>query len=210
MPCRISGRKSPPVANPTCIGHGNAQVGRVNITFSQRKATRRDQPRPVAENMFGEEMKPLRKWRIVALLIGLLAVGWLSMSSVTIGSRIKSVFPGATPYVNRFNSDDVLYDDLLRLVIPSYFRVGEQMGLDLIDAPERLDLEAKFSELEGICFTGVKFVRCRIVRLPAEARGLMLFDSCDFSELPPEQRALLRAYDQGNPAYKDTFAYGTI
>lgn len=155
-------------------------------------------------------MKRPRKWQIVILFTGILTLSWVVFSSQTVGTRIKKAFPGSAPQVSRFNSDDIYYDDLIRIVVPSFFRQGEQMGMELTDAAEPLDLEARFSQLNGIHFTGVRFVRCKIIRLPEQPRGLMLFDDCDFSELSINQKNLLRPYDSGNPKYKGTFAYDTV
>jgi len=155
-------------------------------------------------------MKKPRVWHLGALFTALVVTSWWGFTSQTIGTRITAVFPGSKPQVQRLNSDDIFYDDFVRLVVPTFFRKNEQMGLELVDAKEPLDLAKRFSRLRGIHFTGVRFTRCKITSLPETAKGLMIFEDCDFSELPEEQRNWLRPYDQSNPFYAKTLAYGTI
>ena len=126
--------------------------------------------------------------------------GWLGwrLTSYNAGPQIRQVFPGARPYFDPVYSPEPTISATIRGLTGSYFGMDESLGFSLIDAAEPLDLQARFSRLSHVKFFSVHFTRCKIINLcPAASRGFpsfIVFDDCDFSDLPPEQRSLLRPY----------------
>jgi hypothetical protein len=126
--------------------------------------------------------------------------------------QIRHTFPGAEPYFNPFNSPDPTVSQFIRLAVPTYLRADEPIAFALTDCPDVLDLEQRFSRLSHLRINAAHLTRCRITNLcPTSERGFpsyLIFDDCDFSVLPAEQRALLGPYDPTNPAASKQFIIG--
>lgn len=141
-----------------------------------------------------------RKRFIVSLIVVLLFGGWLAwrVAYYNAGPEIRRTFPGARPYFDPVNSPDPTISASIRGVMPSYFGRDESLGFSLIDSSEPLDLQARFSRLSHLKLFSIHFTRCRITNLcPPASRGFpsfIVFEDCDFSDLPPGQRSLLRPY----------------
>ena len=151
------------------------------------------------------------------LLLSVLVVcGVLSLrfTSGSAGWQIRQVFPGAQPYFDPTYSPDTTISSTIRVVIPSYFGTDESLGFSLHDSPEPLDLRARFSRLDHLHFFSIHFTRCKITNLcPAGSAGfpsIIVFDDCDFSGLPADQRALIRPFDPTDPTATNTFCIGEI
>jgi len=130
------------------------------------------------------------------------------------GWQIRRVFPGAEPYFAPLNSPNPTISSTIRAVVPSYFGTDESLGFWLYDSAERLDLRARFSRLAHLKFFTVQFTRCKITNLcPTGSDGfpvIIVFDDCDFSELPEDQRGLLQPYDPADPTAAKKFCIGKI
>lgn len=130
------------------------------------------------------------------------------------GWQIRQAFPGAQPYFDPVYSPDLTMSQVVRLALPTYFSVDESLGFSLADCPDSLDLKQRFSQLSHLRFFSVHLTRCRITNLcQTSAPGLpaiIIFDDCDFSQLPAEQRAQLRPYDPTNPAASKRFCIGDV
>jgi hypothetical protein len=128
--------------------------------------------------------------------------------------QIRHVFPGAEPYFNPFNSPDPTVSQFIRLAVPTHLSADEPIGFSLTDCADALDLHQRFSRLSHLRINTAYLTRCRITNLcPTSALGFpsyMVFDDCDFSGLPAEQRALLRPYDPSNPAASKQFVLGDV
>ena len=128
--------------------------------------------------------------------------------------QIRHAFPGAEPYFNPFNSPDPTVPQFIRFAVPTYLEANEPIGVSLTDCPDALDLRQRFSRLSHLRINAAHLTRCRITNLcPTSELGFpsfVVFDDCDFSELPAEQRALLRPYDPTNPAASKQFVIGDV
>jgi hypothetical protein len=151
----------------------------------------------------------------------------LLLSAVTLGGgltwrvrcssprwQIRRTFPGAEPYFDPLNSPDPTVSQFIRLAVPTYLAADEPIGLSLTDCPDSLDLQQRFFRLSHLRIRNVHFTRCRITNLcPTSERGFpsfILFDDCDFSKLPADQRAQLRLYDPTNPAASTQLCIGDV
>ncbi|MEO6755384.1 MAG: hypothetical protein ABIP85_26745 [Chthoniobacteraceae bacterium] len=158
-----------------------------------------------------------RKRAIIVFLLGVLlitgAFAW-RFTRGNAGWQIRQVFPGAQPYFSPSYSPDPSISATIRYFVPSYFGEDESVGFSLTDSSELLDLHARFSRLFHLRFYSIRLTRCKIINLrdldSAGFHGFILFDDCDFSELPAEQRALIRRYDPTNPAATKQFCIGTV
>ena len=152
---------------------------------------------------------------LVATALVLLS-GWITwrVTFYNVGTQIRKVFPGAVPYFDPVYSPDPTISATIRQFMPSYFGADESVGFSLTDSPEPLDLHQRFSRLSHVYFFSIHLTRCRITNLcEAGSRdfpGFILFDDCDFSELPADQRTLLRRYDPTNPTATKMFCIGGV
>ncbi len=158
-----------------------------------------------------------RKRAIIFLLLGALLLGGVFAWRFTRGNagwQIRQVFPGARPYFDPVYSPDPTISATIRYFVPSFFGEDESVGFSLTDSSEPLDLHARFSRLSHLAFFSIHLTRCKITNLrdldSAGFHGFILFDDCDFSELPADQRALIRRYDPTNPAATKKFCIGTV
>jgi hypothetical protein len=145
---------------------------------------------------------PAKHKRSICALVALILLcgGWFGwrVTCYNAGPQIRRVFTGARPHFDPVYSPDPTISAGIRGVIPSYFGMDESLGFTLIDSPVPLDLQTRFSRLSHLKFFSIQFTRCKIINLcPAASRGFpgfIVFDDCDFSELPAEQRQLLRPH----------------
>lgn len=131
--------------------------------------------------------------------------------------RLRQVFPGANAAADPLGMRDRSLARTIQIAIfPSYIPIDEPIGLSLTGSPEALDLQERFSRLSKskVKVLTAHFTRCRILNLKdrdsAELPGYILFDDCDFSELPQDQRSLLRPYNSSDPADAKKFSYGAV
>jgi len=151
-------------------------------------------------------------------VVALAAAGGL-VHRFTLGNatwHLHRAFPGSKVDFEPTMSPDPSVDGLIRLLVPTYHGMDEELGLDLADSPIPLDLHAKFSQLPETGLWAVQFTRCKITRLcPLGFDGshrfpsFFEFDDCDFSELPKEERALLQPYSN-DPADAKKVTFGDI
>jgi hypothetical protein len=89
--------------------------------------------------------------------------------------------------------------------------MDESLGFTLIDSPDPLDLQARFSRLSHLYLNSIHFTRCKITNLCPDSRGFpgyIVFDDCDFTQLPQEQRQRLRPYGNSDSKWPKKFAPG--
>ena len=157
-----------------------------------------------------------RRSLVTILLLSAVFGGGLTWRATRSSPRwqIRHTFSSAEPYFNPFNSPDPSVSQFIRLAVPTYLSADEPIGIALTDCPDPLDLQQRFSRLSHLRINTAHFTRCRITNLcPTSERGFpsyILFDDCDFSGLPAEQRALLRPYDPTNPAASKQFTIGDV
>jgi hypothetical protein len=136
---------------------------------------------------------------IVAALTPLLTVG-------NAGWHIRRVFPTAKPYFAPVNSPDYTFSGLFRIIVPTYFGFDESLGVRIEDAPAAIDLQWDFARIPHKSFFSARVTRCKVINLCDTHQvgypSLIVFEDCDFSVLPEDQKALLRPYDPSNPSDK--------
>lgn len=136
---------------------------------------------------------------VVAVLIPLLTVG-------NAGWHIRRAFPTAKPYFDPINSPDFTFSALLRAIIPTYFGFDESLGVRIEDAPEAIDLQRSFYRIPHKSFLNAHVTRCKVINLCDTNQignpSFIVFEDCDFSALPEDQKAQLRQYDPSNPKDK--------
>ena len=141
------------------------------------------------------------------------AVSW-RFTRGNAGWQIRQAFPGAQPYFDPVGSPDLTLSQLIRIVIPTQFSEDESLGFSLHDCSEPLDLHQRFSRLSHLRLFSVHLTRCKITNLcPAFVPGfpgVIVFDDCDFSQLPADQRSQLRPYDPTNPTASKQFYTGDV
>ncbi len=146
---------------------------------------------------------------VAALL--LVGVSWL-LTFGNAGWQIRRVFPGAAPYFDPVMSPDLTASSALRIVVPFYYGSDESLGFTLADQPRGIDLEAGFARLSHLMFFSIHIKRCKITRLCEVERpdrpGVVIFEDCDFTDLPAEHHSRLRAYDPKNPADRRVYIGG--
>jgi hypothetical protein len=88
----------------------------------------------------------------LAALSILLCGGWFGwrVTCYNAGPQIQHVFPGARPYFDPCYSPDPTISAGIRGANPSYFGMDESLGFTLIDSPDPLDLQARFSRLSHL------------------------------------------------------------
>jgi hypothetical protein len=143
------------------------------------------------------------------LLFLALAVFMFVSRSAT--GQIRLLFPGAQVYFDPVNSPDITLGTLVRCMFPSYVGKNEDsVGFELADRGEPVD----FSRLVGRGFLlhSIRLTRCKVTDLrPLASLGspLVIFDDCDLSALPDEQRELVYPYDPTAPAPTRKLAYNS-
>ena len=158
-----------------------------------------------------------RKPLLLFLLLCVFAVcGGLSwrFTRGNAGWQIRQVFPGAQPYFDPINSPDLTISSTIRLVVPFFFGADESLGFSLYDSPLPLDLQQSFSRLGHLRFFSIHLTRCKITNLCPAASvgfpGIIVFDDCDFSQLPADQHSLLRPYDPTDPTATKKLCIGDV
>ena len=133
---------------------------------------------------------------VVAALTPLLTVG-------NAGWHIRRVFPTAKPYFDPVNSPDYTFSALLRAIVPTYFGFDESLGVRIGDAPAAIDLQWDFARIPHKSFFSARVTRCKVINLCDTNQvgnpSFIVFEDCDFSGLPEDQKARLRPYDPSNP-----------
>ncbi len=149
----------------------------------------------------------------LAALSILLCGGWFGwrVTCYNAGPQIQHVFPGARPYFDPCYSPDPTISAGIRQSMSSYFGEDESLGFSLTDSNEPLDLQARFSRLSHLYLYSIHFTRCKITNLCPDSRGFpgyIVFDDCDFTQLPQEQRQRLRPYDNSDSKRSKKFCTG--
>jgi hypothetical protein len=120
---------------------------------------------------------------------------------------VRRHFAGAEVFFDPLNSPDPSFPFFARIAFPHYVHPSEPVGIRLADHPHPVDL----SHLAGLRLRSVWLTRCKIADLRSiESAGLypfIHFTDCDFSQLPLDQRQLIRPYDSKNPAAANQFCY---
>ena len=142
--------------------------------------------------------------KIIALVMLILAAVLIPLLTVgNAGWHIKRAFPSAEPYFDPVHSPDPTFSGLLRAIIPTYFGFDESLGVRIIDAHEDIDLQRGFASIPHKSFFSARVIRCKIINLcDTDQNGnpsFIVFEDCDFSGLPEDQKSRLRAYDPQNP-----------
>ena len=136
---------------------------------------------------------------IAAMLLPLLTVG-------NAGWHVRRAFPTATVYFEPVNSPDFTFSAMLRVVLPSYFAFDESLGVRIIDAPGDVDLQRGFALIPHKSFFSARLIRCTVISLCDTNEignpSFIVFEDCDFTGLPEDQKVLLRPYDPQNPKDK--------
>lgn len=154
----------------------------------------------------------------ILLLVAVIFCGVVSwrFTRGNAGWQIRQAFPGAQPYFDPVGSPDPTLSQFIRIVLPNHFNEDESLGFNLYDCSEPLDLHQRFSRLSHLHLHlfSVHLTRCRITNLcTTSERGfpsVIVFDDCDFSQLPADQRSQLQPYDPTNPAASKQFYIGGV
>lgn len=148
-------------------------------------------------------MKFRTKIFLAAAAFLLVGVSWL-LTFGNAGWQIRRVFPGALPRFDPAVSPHITASRALRIIVPCYYGSDESLGFTLTDQPLSIDLEAGFARLSHLMFFSIHIKRCKITRLCEVERpdrpGVVIFEDCDFTDLPPEHHSRLRPCDPRNPA----------
>jgi hypothetical protein len=130
------------------------------------------------------------------------------------GWQIRQAFPGAQPYFDPVGSPDPTLSQFIRIVLPTQFNEDESLGFNLQGCREPLDLQQRFSQLSHLRLFSVHLTRCKITNLcPSFVPGfpgIIVFDDCDFSQLPADQQTRLRPYDPADPTATKKFYIGDV
>lgn len=178
-----------------------------------------EEPPPVLyEQVRRLRTRPVKRKPLVALLL-LVALGLCGgftwrFTQGNAGWQIRQAFPGAQPYFDPIGSPDPTISQFIRIVVPAFFSEDESLGFSLCDSPQPLDLQQRFARLSHLRFFSVHITRCKITNLcPTSERGfpgIIVFDDCDFSELPADQQSQLHPYDPTNPAATKQLCIGDV
>ena len=151
----------------------------------------------------------MKRKGIKLIVGGILIVAALLTPLLTIGNagwHIKRAFPTAKPYFDPVYSPDPTFSGLLRAIIPTYFGFDESLGVRIVDAPEEIDLQRGFARIPHKSFFSARVIRCKVINLCDTNQignpSFIVFEDCDFSALPEDQKARLRPYDASNPQDK--------
>lgn len=150
------------------------------------------------------------KWIANKIVVGVILVMVAALTPLltfgNAGWHIRRVFPTAKPYFDPINSPDPTFSGILRVFIPTYFGFDESLGVRIEDAPHDIDLQWGFARIPHKSFFSMQVIRCKVVNLCDTNQignpSFILFEDCDFSSLPEDQKARLRPYDPSNPADK--------
>jgi len=157
--------------------------------------------------------KPLFAFLVLIVLIVCGGVSW-RFTRGSAGWQIRQAFPEAQPYFDPPNSPDLTISQVIRIAIPSHFSAEESLGFSLHDCQEPLDLTRRFGSLPQLKFLSVHFTRCKITNLcPTSSPGfpdIIVFDDCDFAQLPADQLSRLRPSDSTDPTAKKKFSIGEL
>lgn len=163
---------------------------------------------PVIEGLIRSRV---RTCILIAVLIG---GGWLAwcFTYANASWQLQRAFPGAHP--------SIVYDSIpsftpharVETAVESfYISINKPIDFSFADSSEPLDLNKGFSRLSKLDLRLVRLTRCRIVNLNGlDSVGLgcrIVFEDCDFSQLPHEQRSLIRPDDPANPAKPRRFYF---
>lgn len=155
-----------------------------------------------------------RKTFVCILVAALVVCGGLTwrFTYANVIWRLQRTFPGAQlRIVHDFIPGSMLRARIEWAVAPFYIPTKKPFQFLLTDSPELLDLKDRFSRLSKLEVRRARFTRCRIVNLgdldSVGFRGSILFEDCDFSQLPQEQRGLIRPADPSNPAKSREFYF---
>lgn len=144
---------------------------------------------------------------LVAVLLGFLGLGIGYLSFGGAGWQIRRHFPDAELFFDPLNSPDPSFPFFVRILFPRYVHRSEPVGFRLADYPDPVDL----SHLAGLRLHTVLLTRCRITDLrsieSSELHPYIHFINCDFSQLPHDQRHLIRPYDPQDPTRAGQFIY---
>jgi len=153
--------------------------------------------------LFARNMKRIV---IQTLIIGILLATSVLLPTLTLGNagwHIRRAFPSAKPYFDPVNSPNYTFSSLLRIVIPTYFGFDESLGVLIEDVPGEIDLQRGFNQIPHKSFFGTRLRRCKVTNLCDTNQvgnpSFILFEDCDFSSLPEDQKSRLHIYNTENP-----------
>jgi hypothetical protein len=154
----------------------------------------------------GQKMKRIAIKIVIGVFLVLVAALTPLLTLGNSGWHIRRVFPTAKPYFDPVNSPDPTFSGILRAFIPTYFGFDESLGVRIEDSPTEIDLQSGFASIPHKSFFSMRVVRCKVINLCDTNQignpNFIVFEDCDFSALPEDQKARLRPYDPSNPEDK--------
>ena len=148
----------------------------------------------------------MKRKALKLVVAAVLLIGAMLLPLLTVGNarwHVRRAFPTATVYFEPASSPDFTFSALIRVVIPTYFGFDESLGVRIIDAPGDTDLQRGFALIPHKSFFSARLIRCRVISLCNTSEignpSFIVFEDCDLTRLPEDQKALLRPYDPQNP-----------